>query len=149
MPNETRQPSNNDAKDIRVPISGLVDRLLVALVGAIIGGGGAITYTKLEPSARAYPFTAQDGEKLESRIKGIEGKITDINLHAGRIDSAIERLKDKVVGCEEYRTEDQKNMHEMWRALYIHTEGKGKHPPPETQNQIDTNTRAIEGLKRR
>ena len=107
MNNEAR-PSDNGSKDIRIPISGLVDRAIVALVGAILGFGGSTAYQSLDPRARADSFTASDHAKwvhaehepLEGKVLWIERQMTECEEYRKKDSERVQEIKDAIRGLD-------------------------------------------------
>lgn len=153
MPNETGPP-NNGTKDIRIPLPGLVDRAIVALVGAILGIGGSFTVQKMEPRARADPFAASDHKPWEEEIRRqaieiskIQAQLRELEFECKDRDSDIKAIQSYMIEWAAERKETSERIGEIWRDLFRHTHSR--HPPESVEKQINSNSTQSERNRER
>ena len=157
--NETRSPDSN-GKDIRIPLPGLVDRALVAILGALLGIGGSFTVQKLEPNARALPFTSADHVRwvestyLPHRDKENE-KLEKVQQLISANANTLNWFARQIAECERARAEDDKavdaineSLRLLWEDHNAHVKGlkygQGGHPPLDYRAEIDGRLKALE-----
>lgn len=143
MNNETRD------QDKSLTLSGPVVNLVVsAVLGAVLGGGGATIYQRYEPHARADAFTASDFKPWETEINrqawqldALDQRLRKIEATCQQNRSDVKEILTHISECDEYRKRDNEKMADLWREISLHT--KSPHPPIDVDRQINRNSETI------